>query len=77
MQNYNCKTCGAVLYWDTDANCLKCQFCGAVYQPIDFEDQTKTQETVESEEIDKEYTIRKKREYLFMNVKHVVGKLLH
>ncbi len=40
MQNYSCKNCGAMLYWDTDANCLKCQYCGSSYDPSEFEDQT-------------------------------------
>lgn len=56
MQNYNCKNCGAVLYWDVDEGCLKCEFCGMKYQPSDFEDYTDTTEEVKSEEVEQEYT---------------------
>ncbi len=56
MQNYNCKNCGAVLYWDVDEGCLKCQYCGSKYQPSEFEDLTDTTEEVKSEEAEKEYT---------------------
>lgn len=37
MQKFNCKNCGAELYWDSNANCLKCEYCDAEYQPSDFE----------------------------------------
>ena len=40
MQNYACKNCGAVLYWDAHAGCLKCEFCDHTYQVSDFEDKT-------------------------------------
>jgi DNA-directed RNA polymerase subunit RPC12/RpoP len=40
MQNYNCKNCGAELFWDTQAGCLKCQYCDSEYQAEDFTDQT-------------------------------------
>ncbi len=56
MQNYNCKNCGAVLYWDTKENCLNCQYCGSKYQPEEFEDYTDTTEQVQSEEAQQEYT---------------------
>lgn len=49
MQNYNCKNCGAMLYWDTDANCLKCQYCGSSYEPSEFEDQTIQSDTATNE----------------------------
>ena len=41
MQKYNCKNCGAELYWDSNANCLKCEYCDFEYQPSDFEAQTR------------------------------------
>ncbi len=56
MQNYNCKNCGAVLYWDVDEGCLKCKYCDSKFQPYEFEDHTDTKEEVPSEETDKEYT---------------------
>ncbi len=37
MQKYNCKNCGAELYWDSNANCLKCEYCDTEYQVSDFE----------------------------------------
>lgn len=40
MQKYNCKNCGAELYWDSNANCLKCEYCDSEYQASDFETQT-------------------------------------
>lgn len=52
MQKYNCKTCGAELYWDSNENCLKCEYCESKYQPSDF-DTKPTEETAEQE--NKEY----------------------
>ena len=40
MQNYSCKNCGAELFWDTQAGCLKCQYCDSEYQAEDFADHT-------------------------------------
>lgn len=40
MQKFNCKTCGAELYWDAEAGALKCQYCDSIFQPSDFEDAT-------------------------------------
>lgn len=37
MQKYNCKNCGAELYWDSNANCLKCEYCDAEYQASEFD----------------------------------------
>ena len=56
MQNYQCKHCGADLSWDPEAGCLKCQYCGNEYQVTDFEDATLTNEPIEPENIEKEYT---------------------
>lgn len=36
MKKFECKNCGAELYWDSNANCLKCEYCEAEYQPSDF-----------------------------------------
>ena len=37
MQKYNCKNCGAELYWDSNAECLKCEYCDHEYQVSEFE----------------------------------------
>ncbi len=37
MKKYNCKNCGAELYWDSNANCLKCEYCDEEYQVSDFD----------------------------------------
>lgn len=55
MQNYNCKKCGAVLFWDPKTECLKCDFCDSTYQVSDFEDQTTTEEKVKDEALDNDY----------------------
>lgn len=55
MQNYNCKNCGAVLFWDPKSNCLKCDFCESEYQITDFEDNTMTEEIVKDEALDNDY----------------------
>lgn len=56
MQKYNCKTCGAELFWDAQEGALKCEYCGSKFSIEDFEDETLTV----SEEVDtakeKEYT---------------------
>lgn len=55
MRNYNCKNCGAILYWETDSNSLKCQFCDSEYAISDFDDETVDNSQVVNEEIDKEF----------------------
>ena len=55
MQNYNCKNCGAELYWDAQVGCLKCQFCDSEYQVSDFEDETTKKEQVNNEAIEQEF----------------------
>ncbi|MBR2036351.1 MAG: hypothetical protein IKJ16_07365 [Agathobacter sp.] len=55
MQNYNCKHCGAVLYWEPNAGCLKCNFCENIYQISDFEDQTVLEDEVKEESLDENY----------------------
>ncbi len=42
MKKYNCKNCGAELYWDSNANCLKCEYCEEEYQVADFDSPEKT-----------------------------------
>lgn len=57
MQKYECKNCGAELYWDAEANALKCQYCDSEYQPSDFEDKTTEDDAQKkNEELDKEFT---------------------
>lgn len=58
MKKFECKNCGAELYWDSNANCLKCEYCDAEFQPSDFgvadaelENET-TQEKTEPEKAD-------------------------
>lgn len=55
MQNYSCKNCGAELYWDIQAGCLKCKFCESEYQVVDFEDKTLADEPVNNESLDKDF----------------------
>ncbi len=38
MKKYNCKHCGAELYWDANAGTLKCEYCEHEFTPEDFED---------------------------------------
>lgn len=45
MQKYNCKNCGAQLYWDSNANCLKCEYCDSEYQVSDFQFETQENPT--------------------------------
>lgn len=57
MQNYSCKNCGAELFWDTKAGCLKCQYCDMEYKPEEFDDKTISEEPVsEPEIVEQEYT---------------------
>ena len=59
MQKFNCKTCGAELYWDADAGALKCEYCESTFHPSDFEDETLTDipvEKLEEETVDPTYT---------------------
>ena len=51
MQNYNCKLCGAELYWNAKTGSLKCEYCDSEYQVTDFEDATNTKEEVQDESI--------------------------
>ena len=56
MQNYECKVCGAHLYWDTQEDCLKCEFCGSKYQPSDYEDFTLNEETPKETIVEEQYS---------------------
>lgn len=53
MKKYNCKNCGAVLYWNPTSNSLECEYCGKQFQPSDFEEEEiineKTTENIESQ----------------------------
>lgn len=53
MQKYNCKNCGAELYWDSNANCLKCEYCENEYQVSDFETPEPSQVKKEPERAEK------------------------
>ena len=44
MQKYECKTCGAELYWDSQAGCLKCEYCNSTFNVDEFEENTKKEE---------------------------------
>lgn len=51
MIQYNCKNCGAELYWNAKTGSLKCEYCDLEYQVTDFEDATNTTKNVEDESI--------------------------
>lgn len=53
MQKFNCKTCGAELYWDSEANCLKCEYCDSEYKVFEF-DKEKQEELLTESDITKE-----------------------
>lgn len=55
MQNYECKTCGAVLYWNTKSNSLKCEYCDSEFDISEFEDNSK-KATQEAPKVDLTYT---------------------
>lgn len=50
MQKYNCKNCGAELYWDSNANCLKCEYCDAEYQASEFDIEEREGQAKEAED---------------------------
>lgn len=56
MQKFNCKTCGAELYWDAEAGALKCQYCDSVFNPSEFEDETLKENNHTDESVDSTYT---------------------
>lgn len=56
MQKYNCKNCGAELFWDTEVGALKCQYCDFVFQPSDFEDKTINADSTVDSTINTEYS---------------------
>lgn len=37
MKKYNCPNCSAELYWDAEANALKCEYCEKQYQPAELD----------------------------------------
>lgn len=38
MKKYNCKTCGAELYFDAAVQKLKCEYCGSMFEPEEYDD---------------------------------------
>lgn len=61
MRKYECKNCGAELYWSSDGTGLKCEYCGNVYQASEFEftehaEETKTQEEPEQADMHEKAT---------------------
>ena len=56
MQKFNCKTCGAELYWDADAGALKCKYCDSEFQATDFEDATVDADPTIDTSVDAEFT---------------------
>ena len=38
MQKYSCKKCDAELFWDSQSQSLKCEYCNSTFSPQDFED---------------------------------------
>ena len=38
MQKYTCKKCEAELFWDSESQQLKCEYCGQLYDPEEFND---------------------------------------
>ena len=44
MKKYNCKTCGAELYFDAATQKLKCEYCDSMFDPAEYENESK-QET--------------------------------
>lgn len=43
MKKYNCKHCGAELYWDANAGTLKCEYCEHEFMPSDFENEVEAE----------------------------------
>ena len=37
MKKYNCPHCSAELYWDANANALKCEYCDSQFQPEELD----------------------------------------
>ncbi|MFV0528842.1 MAG: hypothetical protein ACK5MN_09025 [Lachnospiraceae bacterium] len=38
MRKYNCKVCGAELYFDAATQKLKCDYCGSMFAPFEYEE---------------------------------------
>ena len=62
MQNYKCKFCGAELYWNAEAGCLKCDYCESTYQPSDFDDATQSEVVITEKPMEPIYTNTTKEE---------------
>lgn len=55
MKKYNCKHCGAELYWDVDAGTLKCEYCEHEFMPEDFDLETEVDVEIEPAEREEKY----------------------
>lgn len=51
MQKYNCKKCGAELYWSSDKTALACDYCGSVFPVSEYEQETECVDAVISNEM--------------------------
>lgn len=50
MKKYNCRTCGAELYFDAATQKLKCEYCDSEFDPAEYEEMAETgQETGEKD----------------------------
>lgn len=50
MKKYNCKNCGAILYWNPSSNSLECEYCGEKFLPTDFDTEQNTSEELTEKE---------------------------
>ena len=55
MQKYECKNCGAELYWNPTTGALTCDYCGESYSVSDFEDTTVKESVDNDNKVDKEF----------------------
>ena len=51
MRKYTCKTCDAELYWDSQSNCLKCEYCDSTFNPREFNDSFDPNEDGKAEKV--------------------------
>lgn len=62
MRKYNCKNCGAELYWDAVAGTLKCEYCECEFMPADFENEVASEPvSQEAEEASTESDTREEK----------------
>ncbi len=55
MKQYNCKNCGAVLYWNPNSSCLECEYCLTKYNISDFEQEEQIAEENAKSEIEQKF----------------------